>query len=100
MKDWQYNLLQECDEFKKLPINKVFLERNCYVCCQLIGDGYDSKAYTKRRKCRNCDGKHPTVLHGLQLKKNDKGKSEKGIRKREVIKVDSTGLIYVLTKMN
>ena len=45
------------------------------------------------------DGKHPTILHGLQLKTNGKSKSEKEIRKKEVDKADSTGLTCASTKM-
>ena len=95
---------KEHDEFKKLPVNKrskiFFKKKLCYGCCQLIGDGHNSKTCTKGRKCRDCDGKHPTILHGLQLKKNDKSKSEKEIRKKEVDKADSTGLTCASTKMN
>ena len=61
--------IMECDEFKKLPVNersKVFFKKKlCHGCCQLIGDGHNFKTCTKRRKCRDCDGKHPTILHGL-----------------------------------
>ena len=91
---------EECDELKKLPVNerkKVFFKKKlCCGCCQLIGDGHNSKTCTKRRKHRDCDGKHPTILHGLQLKKNDKGKLEKEIRKKEADKADSTGLMCVV----
>ena len=84
---------EECDEFKKLPVNersKVFFKKKLYCgCCQLIGDGHNSKTCTKRRKCRDCDGKHPAILYGLQLKKNDKGKLGKKIRKKEGNKADS-----------
>ena len=68
--------IEECDELKKLLCNdrsKVFFKKRlCYVCRHLIGDGHNFKTCTKRRKCRDCDGKHPTILHGLQLKKNDR----------------------------
>ena len=43
--------------------------------------------------CRDCNGKDPTILHGLKLKKNGKGKLVKEIRKKEADKADSTGLI-------
>ena len=42
----------------------------------------------------------PTTLHGLQLMKNDKGKSEEEIRKKEANKADKTGLTCESTKMN
>ena len=95
---------EECDEFKKLSVNErskvSFRKKLCYRCSQLNDDGHNSKTCTKRRKCRICNGKYPTKLHGLQLKKNDKGKSEKEIRKEEVVKADSTRLTYASTKMN
>ena len=81
------------------PLCSVRHERNFYGCCKLIGNGHNSKTCTKRRICRDCDGKHPTILHGLQLKKNDKAKSEKEIRKKEADKADSTELIRSSTKM-
>ena len=72
--------IEECGELRKLPVNetsKVFFKKKiCYGCFQLIGDGHISKTCTKRRKCRDCDVKHPIILHGLQLKKNDKSKLE------------------------
>ena len=50
--------------------SKAFFQKKlCCGCCQLIGDGHNSKTCTKRRKCRDCDEKHPTIMHGLQLKK-------------------------------
>ena len=39
-------------------------------------------------------------MHGLQLKKNDKSKSEKEIRKKEVYKADNTGLTCAYSKMS
>ena len=96
--------IEECDELKKVPVNersKVFFKKKlCYGCCQLIGDGHNSKTCTKRRKCRDCNGEHPTILHGLQLKKNGKGKTEKETRKKEADKADSTGLRCASAKMN
>ena len=77
-----------------------FKKKLCYGCCQLVGDCHNSKACTKRSKCRDCNGKHPTIFHGLQLKKNDKGKSDKEIRKKEADKADSVGLICASTKTN
>ena len=96
--------IEECDELKKLPVNersKVFFKKKlCNGCCQQTGDGHNSKNCTKRRKCRDCDGKYPTTLHGLQLKKNHKSKLEKEIRKKEADKADSTGVTCASTKMN
>ena len=39
-------------------------------------------------------------MHGLQLKKNEKSKLEKEIRKKEADKTDSTELICASTRMN
>ena len=78
--------IEEFDELKKLPCNdrsKVFFKKRlCYVCCHLIGDGDNFKTCTKRRKCRDGDGKHPTILHGLQLKKNDRRIRERNQEER------------------
>ena len=49
--------IKECDELQKAT---------SYGCCQLIGDGHNSKTCTKRRKCRDCNGKHPTILPRLK----------------------------------
>ena len=95
--------IERCDEIKKLQVNessKVFFKRElCYACCQHIGDGHNSKTCTKRRKCRDCHGKYPTILHDLQLKKKGKSKLEKEIRKKEADIADSTGLTCASTKM-
>ena len=96
--------IEECDGLKKTPVNErskaFFKKKLCYGCCQLIGDGHNSKTCTKRRKCRDYDGRHPTILHGLHLKKNDKGKLEKETRKKEADKADNTELICASTNMN
>ena len=63
---------EECNEFKKLTVNersKVFFKKKlCYGCCQLIGDGHNSKTCIKRRKCRHCNGKHPTTWFAIKEK--------------------------------
>ena len=45
--------IEECDEFKRLQVNersKVFFKKKLfYGCCQLIGDGHNSKTCTKRK---------------------------------------------------
>ena len=66
----------------------------------MIGDGHNSKTCSKRRKRRDCNGKHSTTSHGWELKKNDKGKWKKEIRKKEAGKADSTELICASKKMN
>ena len=79
---------------------KFSLKRNCCDCCQPIVDGRNSKTCTKGRKCRDCNGKYPAILHGLQVKKNDKYNLEKEIRKKKADKADSTELISASTRMN
>ena len=66
----------------------------------MIDDGHNSKTCSKRRKRRDCNGKHSTTLHGWEIKKNDKGKSKKEITKKEVGKADSTELICASKKKN
>ena len=96
--------IEKLDELKNLPDNersKVFFKKKLrYGCCQMIGDGHNSKTCSKRRKRRDCNGKHSTTSHGWELKKNDKGKWKKEIRKKEAGKADSTELICASKKMN
>ena len=42
---------------------------------------------TKRKKYRESNGKHPTTLHGLWVKRNDKGKSEKATKEKKRLKL-------------
>ena len=73
--------IEECNEFKKLPVNersKVFFKiKLCYGCCQLIGDGHNSKTCTKRRKCRGCYGKIEQYCMVFNYRKIAKGNQKK-----------------------
>ena len=81
--------IDECDDFKKLPIKErskfYFKNKLCFACCSPISGEHSSKNCTKRRKCNVCKGGHPTSLHGFQFKQKDGKdgkKSEGNLRKR------------------
>ena len=73
--------IDECEDLKKLTVDersKVFFKKKlCYGCCKPINDGHNSKTCKKRRKCKHCEGTHPTVLHGFKIKSKERSKQGK-----------------------
>ena len=57
--------LHDCRSFmKRKPYErKEFIQKNglCFGC---LAHGHLSKTCTKKSTCKNCNGKHPTCLHG------------------------------------
>ena len=88
--------VEQYEDFKKLTVNerskRFFRKRLCCGCCKPINNGHNSKTCNKRRKYKTCDGKHPTVLHGLQIKKKDKNKHEKECEENKEVRSNGTGV--------
>ena len=56
----------------------IFKKKLCYGCYQKVSRMHNAKNYTNRKVCKACNGKHPTTLHELVLRKdNSIKKSEK-----------------------
>ena len=70
--------IDEYEHLKKLSVDersKVFFKKKlCYGCCKPISNGHNSKSCKKRRKCKHCEGTHPTVLHGFKIKPKERSK--------------------------
>ena len=70
--------IDEWEDLKKLPIDersKVFFQKKlCYGCCKPISNGHNSKRFKKRRKCKRCEGTHPTVLHSFKIESKERSK--------------------------
>ena len=70
--------IDECEDLKKLPVDErskvIFKKKLCYGCCKPISNGHNSKSCKKRRKCKHCEGTHPTVLHGFKIKSKERSK--------------------------
>ena len=70
--------IDECEDLKKLSVDersKVFFKKKlCYGCCNPMSNGHNSKSCKKRRKCKHCEGTHPTVLHGFKIKSKERSK--------------------------
>ena len=57
---------------------KVIFKKKCYGCFQKVPRMHNAKNCTNRKVCKVCNGKHPTTLHGLVLRKDNSQKmSEK-----------------------
>ena len=63
----------------------IFKKKLCYGCYQKVSRMHNAKNCTNRKVCEVCNGKHPTTLHGLVLRKdNSQKKSEKqNVEERE-----------------
>ena len=95
--------VEQCEDFKKLTVNErsktFFRKRLCYGCCKPISDGHNLKTCNKRRKCKTCDVKHLTVLHGLKIKKKD-NKHENNNEENKEVKGNGTGVNCASLKVN
>ena len=67
IEDCKYYLKQTLQERSKL----IFKKKLCYGCIQEIKKNHNAKNCSKRRFCKVCSGKHPTILHGYVRKKVD-----------------------------
>ena len=58
--------------------SKVIFKKKCFGCFQKVPRMHNAKNCTNRKVCKVCNGKHPTTLHGLVLRKDNSQKmSEK-----------------------
>ena len=60
--------IEDCEEFLKKDVDQrhktVFRENLCFSCLRPVGGDHISKTCIEKRKCRVCNGDHPTILHG------------------------------------
>ena len=58
--------------------SKMIFKNKYYGCYQKVSRMHNAKNCTNRKVCKVCNGKHPTTLHGLILRKdNSQKRSEK-----------------------
>ena len=60
---------------------KRYLERKCYGCYQKVSKVHNAKIWTNGKVYKVCNGKHPTILHGMGLRKDN---SQKNSEKQNV----------------
>ena len=56
----------------------IYKKRLCYGCLEEISKEHNAKSCSNRRQCKVCNGRHPTILHGIKIEKK---KSKKGTDK-------------------
>ena len=70
--------IENCEDFLKLGIEErskmIFKKKLCYGCYQKVSRMHNAKNCTNRKVCKVCNGKHPTTLHGLVLRKDNSQK--------------------------
>ena len=84
--------IEDCEDFLKLGIEErskmIFKKKLCYGCYQKVSRMHNAKNCTNRKVCKVCNGKHPTTLHGLVLRKDNWQKSQKSrMLKKEKIRM-------------
>ena len=58
-------------------------KRLCYGCYKPVSHNHSAKSCTQRRKCKKCEGNHPTGLHGFKFrKKKDENNVENNMQKK------------------
>jgi len=63
--------LDSCEDFLKLPLNKrKDLARSKALCWGCLRYGHVNKQCKRKKKCKTCDGIHPTSLHDNAYKPN------------------------------
>ena len=60
--------VEDCEDFLAQDVDqrhKTVFQRNlCFGCLKAIDGSHTAKTCTEQRKCRVCNGTHPTTLHG------------------------------------
>ena len=78
--------IDACDDFKKLPIKErskfYFKNKLCFACCNPISNNHSARNCTRRRKCKECQGGHPTSLHEFQVKQDDDKEPEEDVKSK------------------
>ena len=72
----------------------------CYGCCKPINDRRNSKTCKKRRKCKHCEGTHPTVLHGYKIKLKERSKQGQDSKENAEGENRSTSVNCTSSRMN
>ena len=47
----------------------IYKKRLCYGCLEEISKEHNAKLCSNRRQCKVCNGRHPTILHGIKIEK-------------------------------
>ena len=59
--------IEDCEEYLQKDVDQrhktIFREGLCFACLSIVKDDHIAKNCTKKRKCRVCNGEHPTTLH-------------------------------------
>lgn len=63
--EWVTFLAQSIEDRSKI----LYKRKLCYKCLSEISKEHNAKSCSKGRSCKVCNGSHPTVLHGVKLKK-------------------------------
>ena len=74
--------IEECTTILELAVEDrsktIYKKRLCYGCLEGILKEHNAKRCSNRRQSKVCNGRHPTILHGIKIEKN---KSKKGTDK-------------------
>ena len=78
---------EECVTFLAQSIedrSKILYKRKlCDGCLSDISKEHNAKSCSKRRSCKVCNGRHPTVLNGVKLKKKKVAMETMTVKKEE-----------------
>ena len=60
--------IEDCEEYLKKDLDQrhktIFRSNLCFGCLNPVGGDHIAKTCSGKRKCRVCNGDHPTTLHG------------------------------------
>ncbi len=60
--------IEDCEEYLKKDLDQrhktVFQGKLCFGCLNPVGGDHIAKTCPSKRRCRVCNGDHPTTLHG------------------------------------
>ena len=45
----------------------IYKKRLCYGCLEEISKEHNAESCSNRRQCKVCNGRHPTILHGIKI---------------------------------
>ena len=82
--------LDDCKLYLDLQVNErskiLFKNKLCYGCYKPISTTHNARTCEERRTCKVCSGKHPTGLHGYEVKKKFRGSKADGGDKQDSLK--------------
>ena len=90
--------LDECRNFNEMEVvgRSKFLSKQklCYVYCEKISQSHTARNCPNRRTSNICAGKHPTGLHGFNLKRKGDNSSSNDDKTSELIKSNCASVHY------